>query len=310
VIKGDGPTQIPSHPLGSHSTSFEVCIVSFGSESYIPMWLDSAAKVGASLGVADNHPSGSTLNALGNASDRSGAQVRMVALPQNPGFGAACNALGESSTADWLIFLNPDAVVDSFPGTELVIGTIYGALQNTPDGHTIHCTGQSYRVRDEISRSWGRRMPRPADGVGYVSGGALAISRHDFLRLGGFDERMFLFYEDIDLCLRASAVGCRVTIHPQWHVTHEVGHATRRDWTSALSTSYRSGRYFHGKHHHSVRAYDLYVGVDAAARSLLAAIRRDKSKCSAYITLTKRALTNFVQGNAPDSTEAKMSNQT
>jgi N-acetylglucosaminyl-diphospho-decaprenol L-rhamnosyltransferase len=280
----------------AHACTVELCIVSFGSESYIPGWLASAQKIGASIGIADNHPSGSTLTSLRTGAAGSRDAVRTLSLNHNPGFGAACNALGKSSNADWLIFLNPDAIIDSFPTTELELGTVYGAKQITPDGRPIHSSGKRYRVRDEVSRSWGRMMPRPADGVGYVSGGAMAISRVDFLSLGGFDERMFLFYEDIDLCLRATAAGYRVAVHPDWRVTHEVGHATRRHWTSALTTSYQSGRYFHKKHQHAARWYDLYVGVDAAARCLLAAVKRDNSKCSAYGVLTRSALRNFFFG--------------
>ncbi len=273
--------------------SIEICIVAFGSESYLVDWFAQARKIDASLAIADNHPTGSTIAACQQHDADEGVVVRTLALPHNPGFGAACNALAASSSADWLVFLNPDATIVTFPENMLQLGSVFGAYQRKPDGQAVHCSGQSYRVRDEISRGWLRRMPHPANGRGYVSGGAMAIARSEFLALGGFDERMFLFYEDIDLCIRAGRSGKRVLLHPEWRVIHEVGHATRRDWTTALTTSYESGRYFHTKHRHCVRGFDAYVAADSLARSLCSTLLRNRPKRAAYLGLARQALRNL-----------------
>ena len=125
----------------------------------------------------------------------------------------------------------------------------------------------------------------------------MAIERAEFLALEGFDERMFLFYEDIDLCLRAVRSGNQVLLHPDWRVIHEVGHATRRDWSIALKASYVSGRYFHAKHRHFVRGYDAYVAADSVARSLLATTVQNDPKRTAYLYLARDALRNFVRSD-------------
>jgi N-acetylglucosaminyl-diphospho-decaprenol L-rhamnosyltransferase len=215
----------------------EVCVVSYKSERFHPSWFASAELANAGLAVADNHPSLSTARALHGL--KSNVSYRIEDLPHNPGFGAACNRLAESSVAEWLVFLNPDAWITAFHPSALQSRHLVGAQQRTPLGREIHSSGQSYGVLDEIWVSWGRRRPPMPTGFGYVSGGAFAIERKVFLELGGFDEAFFLFYEDIDLCFRASVAGVRVVVDPYWDVTHHVGHATREHWHDALSTSYR-----------------------------------------------------------------------
>jgi N-acetylglucosaminyl-diphospho-decaprenol L-rhamnosyltransferase len=278
----------------SPGDQIELCVVSYGSVSYLDNWIASAKLLGSRLAVADNESSGGAIAAL-RMIDPLTVAVRTVALPHNPGFGAACNRLAETSTAQWLVFLNPDASIDSFAESALVPNHVIGARQATPAGKPVHASGISYGVCDEIRRSWLRKMPDEPTRTGYVSGGAMAIERSLFLRLGGFDEKFFLFYEDIDLCLRANKSGASVAVDPRWTVTHEVGHATRKNWDQALLTSYTSGRYFHRKHHHSVRGYDVYTSVDAVLRSVLAGRKGRRSKAVAYRRLAAAAVRNSMK---------------
>ena len=69
--------------------------------------------------------------------------------------------------------------------------------------------------------------------------GAFALVRHDlFDRLGGFDERFFLYYEEVDLCRRIQAAGFRVQYWPELRV-HHIGGVSAR--TVAGATVARSG---------------------------------------------------------------------
>jgi hypothetical protein len=52
----------------------------------------------------------------------------------------------------------------------------------------------------------------------------------DFARLGGFDERFFLYYEDVDICARAWKEGMRVATCPGVSAIHDAQRANRRDW--------------------------------------------------------------------------------
>ena len=69
--------------------------------------------------------------------------------------------------------------------------------------------------------------------------GAFALVRRDlFERLGGFDERFFLYYEEVDLCRRIRAAVYRVQYWPELRV-HHIGGVSAR--TVAGATGARSG---------------------------------------------------------------------
>jgi GT2 family glycosyltransferase len=79
------------------------------------------------------------------------------------------------------------------------------------------------RVR-EAFEPWRSDAPRR---VGWAIAACL-VARTDLLRrLGPFDPRAFLFYEDMDLCLRARAAGIPTELHPEATVVHHGSHATR-----------------------------------------------------------------------------------
>jgi N-acetylglucosaminyl-diphospho-decaprenol L-rhamnosyltransferase len=83
-----------------------------------------------------------------------------------------------------------------------------------------------------------RALPRPlrerfepwraerARRVGWAIGACLAGRTDVLRRLGPFDPAAFLFYEDLDLCLRARAAGVPTELHPDARVLHHGGHAT------------------------------------------------------------------------------------
>ena len=59
----------------------------------------------------------------------------------------------------------------------------------------------------------------------------MVVRAEVFRDIGGFDERYFLYYEDIDLCLRAQEAGWRVAMAPNARVHHEGSRSTRREPT-------------------------------------------------------------------------------
>ena len=182
----------------------------------------------ATISIREHGVDPAAIEALRRIADAAPSPVRLEFDPANPGFGAGCNALARGGRAPWVLFLNPDARILSWPWTatarpptNAVVGPLMdGSCQ--PERHS----GVTYRITDEIKRSWFRRNgPRP-NGRGFVSGAAMLIDRDSFERVGGFDERYFMFYEDIDLCLRANELGIETRIDPGWQVRHEGAHST------------------------------------------------------------------------------------
>jgi N-acetylglucosaminyl-diphospho-decaprenol L-rhamnosyltransferase len=171
------------------------------------------------------------------------ADVDLVVPGQNLGFAAGMNvgvrrALDRGATA--VMILNDDVVVE--PGwlaplvAELVgdrVGAVQpkllfaGELDNT--GATINSLGVALG-RDGAGTDIGMHEPDdPADvaprDLAIFTGGAVLFAA-DFVReTGGFDERFFLYYEDVDLALRGTELGWRYRLAPASRVRHR-GSAT------------------------------------------------------------------------------------
>jgi len=176
-------------------------------------------------------------------------EVRLVALPENVGFARGVNRAAEIATGDYLLLLNPDTVVHDDGGLErlLVFARsrpqygLYGGRTLWPDG-TL-CPGSVWgapslwshacfafllssafrgsRVFDPDSLgSWQRDSVRR---VGVVTGCLLLVSRDGWDALGGFDERFFMYGEDVDLSLRAARAGRPPVLVPSIEITHTVG---------------------------------------------------------------------------------------
>jgi GT2 family glycosyltransferase len=157
-------------------------------------------------------------------------------------------------------------------------------------------SGVSYGFFAEVARSWLRWRGRRPDGRGFVSGAAMLIDADSLRQLGGFDEQYFMYYEDIDLCLRANATGIATRIDSAWLVTHSRAHSTKERFAQSLEWSYESGTRFHVARGTPASLYRLYVTVDATLRWMAhAALRRDRTSALAYRSLASRSLRDLVR---------------
>lgn len=186
--------------------------------------------------VLDNGAGGSLAEHL----DGCAPGVSVIAPGSNLGYAAAVNLAAAHASGDYLLCLNPDAhaereclahlaaVADSDPQIALVGAQILLAesSRRNAGANPLHPTG--------ISPSGGYGEPReqgaPRD-VAVVSGACCLIRREAFMRLGGFVEELFLYYDDVDLAWRARIAGMRVVYCPDAVVTHDYEFARRgRKW--------------------------------------------------------------------------------
>jgi GT2 family glycosyltransferase len=279
----------------------EVCVVAYRNEDTIAAMVESLARLGAGVGLAvhDNGPGAGTLPVAAQAAERLGLPFRAEPCPDgNCGFGIGCNALAAGSTAQDLLFLNPDARVLQWP-TGLTAGRrIVGATVVDLEGRPLHTMGRHRRLRDEVALRWLRRMPAAPAGSGYVSGAALLVAREVFAELGGFDAGYFMYYEDIDLCARAGDAGVAVVHEPGWRVEHVGGHSVGRSQealTTALLRSYRGGRRFHSSRSGSTRPYDMLAAADALAHAaVLSTSPSRRVDGRAHLAVAKEAAAHLV----------------
>ena len=157
--------------------------------------------------------------------------VMLIAGDSNIGFAAANNRAAARAIGDCLVFLNPDTMVQ--PGwmpplldaldSDDTVGAVTPQILFAKHphfinacGNQVHLSGLTYCLRLGEPAMAGR----PVD-VSAVSGAAFAIRRLAFEQMGGFEERLFLYYEDTDVSLRLRCAGWRILVAPDSHVWHD-----------------------------------------------------------------------------------------
>lgn len=143
---------------------------------------------------------------------------------KNLGYAGGANAGARKTSAEVLLFMNPDMVLESDAVEALAEG-----LRSGPGvlGLVLEVEG-SGAVEYGAVADWfcyPRALLEPKPPL-YVPGCALATTRSVFEELGGFDERYFMFVEDLDYCWRVLLTGREVGIAPSSGGRHRGGGAT------------------------------------------------------------------------------------
>lgn len=189
--------------------------------------------------------SGSTDAGAGVAvAQRHGADV--VVLDGNPGFGAASNAGLRLARHSVTVLLNPDIVVldpvslpalaglaaaqDALHVPRLLNGdgTIQDSAHPRPGsaGHALLALTHPPRLPSALrvaAQPWRAGDDRR---VGWAIAACVAARTATLRELGPFDPETFLFYEDLDLCLRAAAADRPTILHPDLVLRHAGQHST------------------------------------------------------------------------------------
>ena len=219
-----------------------------------------------SLLVVDN---GSTDGSVA-AVQESHPHVRVLANPTNVGYAAAINQALPLLHQPYLLIANADVECSPKAIEQLANfleshprAAIAGPKLTDSDGALQLSWGRIPSLTNEfLQRWWWRRLERQPGqralrriaahprAVDWVLGACLMIRRQVFLSLGGFDERYFMYFEEVDFCTRARQVGWEIWYVPDAVVVHE-GRASTRQRPDEMSAAYRQSqlrfyRRFHG----------------------------------------------------------------
>jgi len=207
----------------------------------------ATTRVAHEIVVVDNGSIDGSAAAIGEAFP----DVVVVDAGGNVGFAAGVNLGARCSGAPWILLLNPDT--EALPGAvDALVGFaqthpeygLYGGRTLRTDGSTdpsscwgpmttwslfTFATGLSTIFKrsplfdPESLGRWERDTVRE---VPIITGCLLLISRENWQRLGGMDERFFLYGEDADFSRRARDLGLRPVIVPDAVIIHTVGGST------------------------------------------------------------------------------------
>lgn len=229
--------------------SLEIVIVNWNAGKQLRECLASLAESrGASwelrrVVVIDNASHDDSLAGL----DVPGVTLELVVNPVNRGFAAACNQGAATTSAEFLLFLNPDTRLEA--GSLAVPLAIMTRPESARVGvcgiQLVDETGQvarscarfprlgnllaislglprltGGRVRGLVMEEWDHAASRPVD---HVIGAFYLIRRDLFQQLGGFDERFFVYLEDLDLSLRVHRSGWQIRYLAEARAFHRGG---------------------------------------------------------------------------------------
>jgi GT2 family glycosyltransferase len=281
----------------------DVVVVCWNDKDKITVALDSVFALPevardptfANVVISDN---GSTDGSRTFLRERYGARVQIVENGENLGFAAACNRAFAATSAPYVFLLNPDAelkpgalaaivaFLDAHPRCGIAGSRIYNY-----DGSVQQSVGEFDTWLGAFLRSsaWGDWpiFARFANGaslrdwrydterrVDLAIGAALAIRRSMLERIGAFDERFFLYHEEVDYAKRAAAASWETWFVPASEAVHE-GRGSAKGQYNVEARKQQSRRKYWIKHHGYlwfvalnvalIGRYFMYLGIVAGA---------------------------------------------
>ncbi len=261
---------------------------------------------GVAVTVVDNASPDDSLSTV------AGLPLKTIQTGRNAGFGAGCNAGLAAGSAELVLFLNPDAllepadlerlveVLDAEPAVGLVGPRMYDG-----DGTLIPTVRRAQRSASVWAQAlflhrlfprarWANEIDARAatyERAGYpewVSGACMLARRELLERLGGFDEGFFLYCEDMDLCTRLRAAGALIRFEPDATARHQEGGSAER--TSLFGVLASSRVRYAGKHNGRLGAWWQRAGITVEALTHVVANARRRPRARGYAAALRAAL--------------------
>jgi N-acetylglucosaminyl-diphospho-decaprenol L-rhamnosyltransferase len=232
----------------------------------------------------------------GELARAAGAEV--ISLDANRGFGAATNAGVERARHEVTALVNPDCeLLDAGLATlaARAAGSEALLVPRLLDGdgsiqRSVHpLPGRPSSLLRALVPGPLLPQPRRTRAVGWAIGACL-VARTDLLRrLGPFDPEAFLFYEDLDLCLRARTHAIPTVVHPDIELRHLGGRSTSRAFGSEPFALHARRRREVVGARLGPRALQLDDAAQALTFALRAAVGRDRERNLAALRAVRAA---------------------
>jgi GT2 family glycosyltransferase len=219
--------------------------------------------------VVDNASSDGSANAI----EQIAPWIRLIRNQDNVGFARGVNQGVAATTAPFVLLLNPDCTMT--PGAVKVLlrvlrqdsacalvgpkildpdGRVQGSARGDPDmltglfGRTSALRrllpGSAVAKRNVVDAG----ATKDSIVVDWLSGACMLARRAALERVGGFDERYFLYWEDADLCRRLRAAGFDVRYAPEAIAVHQVGRSSSTARQSSIRAFHRSAYLYYATH--------------------------------------------------------------
>lgn len=234
-----------------------IIIVSYNSSSVIVSCLgELIAAMSEQILVVDNASKAGDVDLL----EKAFPNLEILRLEHNVGYGRAANAALKSVKSRYALLINPDVRIQKQQVADLLL-----QAADNPQGAIFGpATSRKHQ-----------QIAQPVEKKEAISGSCMLFDMEKLRPLGGFDDSIFLFSEEVDLCWRARAHGHEVLLLPGIYVEHLAGQSSgssdaveyMKNWHFGWSRSYfyRKHQLDHGKKSLS-RRYWMYAWKALIAR--------------------------------------------
>lgn len=163
--------------------------------------------------------------------------IKILKNSSPKGFGKNHNQAFEFCITDYYCVLNPDVEIKNCIFKNLIahfnscdVGCVYPMQMNLGEvfqdkAREIPSPSALFR-RYFFPKFWNPRLQND-----WINGSCLLFSSNTFKTLCGFDERYFMYCEDVDICLRLKILGMRIELAPNAFILHYGGHASKKKFT-------------------------------------------------------------------------------
>lgn len=187
-------------------------------------------------------------------------KIKLIQSKENLGFGRGCNLGAKAAKEKYLLFLNSDTEIldkgligmTKFLDDNPRVAILGGRLENS-DGSLQPSAGKFYNLFNLLIMLLGferfgflRSSPNKIQKVDWVSGACLMIRSDIFKKLNGFDEKIFMYVEDMEICFRAKKIGFLTYFYPNLLLKHKSLGSSNR--TFAIINIYKGILHFYSKH--------------------------------------------------------------
>ena len=229
------------------SSKVSVFVINFNGEKLlrncINSVLSSECNNDIELIVVDNASTDNSLKILQEYKN----EIVIVQNFDNSGFSRANNIAAKYASGNVYFLLNNDTILKKdtiqksldFLISDEKIGILSPKLLNA-DG-SVQCPGS-------ILGQWRFRSSSPIE-VPFIAGAAVFIKKDIYEKIGGLDENLYFYNDDIDLCKNIKKIGYKILYFPYAELTHIGGVSTKFRKNHTMVEGYRGGFYICKKHY-------------------------------------------------------------
>ena len=233
-------------------TTLSIIIVNYKSWEYLSICLDSIQnqkKINLEIIVLDNNSNDSKIDNYKSQYN----YVKWIENPKNYGFSRACNIGASNATGKWLLFLNPDTKIPNdclnilLNRVKNINNTIFSIKQLDNKNKNTYAYGIFlnlysingvfrfiYRLIFGISKK--KISEKTSFSPDWISGSFLLLRQSDYIKIGGWDEDYWMYYEDMDICKRARRFKIHTLFFNDLYCYHYHGKSSRKDFQTKINS--------------------------------------------------------------------------